>query len=412
VAYRPLGGRAGRARLQADPLLARLAARHEATPAEIALAWLLSLSPLVLPIPGPSRPQSAASIARAYRIELGEDDRALLDERLPAARRLRRSRERRLPRARTDGEVVLVMGIPGSGKSTLAADLVARGYRRLNRDETGGRLAALLPSLESLADSGCRRVVLDNTYGSRKSRAEVIETAASRGLDVRCVWLDASVEDAQFNAAWRMVTRYGRLLGPEEMRAAARSDPGVFAPTVQFRHRRTLERPEPSEGFSRVEVVPFQRRRDPSFTNRALILWCDGVLRRSRSGKRTPATPDDVEVLAGRHETLARYRRDGWILLALSWQPEVAAGTATPADVDACFERTRDLLGLPLEFLYCPHGGGPPICWCRKPMPGLGVVLIHRHQLDAGQCLYVGDASDRAFARRLGFRYADAAEFF
>jgi histidinol phosphatase-like enzyme len=197
------------------------------------------------------------------------------------------------------------------------------------------------------------------------------------------------------------------------MRVAARSDPGVFAPTVQFRHRRALEPPQASEGFSRVEVVPFERRRDPSFTNRALILWCDGVLRRSRSGRRTPASADDVEVFTDRREALARYRRDGWILLGLSWQPEVAAGTATPADVDACFERTRALLDLPLEFLYCPHGGGPPVCWCRKPLPGLGVAFIHRHRLDPGQCVYVGEGShDRAFARRLGFRYAEAAGFF
>jgi hypothetical protein len=41
------------------------------------------------------------------------------------------------------------------------------------------------------------------------------------------------------------------------------------------------------------------------------------------------------------------------------------------------------------------------------------VVFIHRYRLDAPQCLYVGNgAQDPGFARRLGFQYRDAAEFF
>jgi Aldo/keto reductase family len=61
---------------------------------------------------------------------------------------------------------------------------------------------------------------------------------------------------------------------------------------------------------------------------------------------------------------------------------------------------------------YCPHGAGPPQCWCRKPLPGLGVLLIHRHQLDPAKCLYVGDGShDAGYARRLGFGYHPASEF-
>lgn len=413
VAYRPLGGRAGCARLLADPLLTRLAARHGGTAAEIALAWLLDLSPLVLPIPGVTRPESVASLARACRLALDDEDRALLDERFGTARRLRGSSATRRPDTPSDGEVVLVMGIPGSGKSTLAQQLVGRGYQRLNRDEAGGGLKDLLPRLGEIIAGGSRRVVLDNTYGSRQSRAAVLEKAWAGGLDARCLWLDTAIEDAQFNAAWRMVARYGRLLEPDEMRQASRSDPGVFPPTVQFRHRRELEPPDPSEGFARIDVVPFERRHDPSFTNRALFFWCEGVLRRSRSGGRTPASPEDVEVLAGRREALARHRQAGWRLIALSWQPEIADGTATRAQVEACFDRTLELLGLSMEVLYCPHGGGPPACWCRKPLPGLGIVSIQRYTLDPSQCTYVGASGhDRAFARGLGFRYADAAEFF
>ena len=136
------------------------------------------------------------------------------------------------------------------------------------------------------------------------------------------------------------------------------------------------------------------------------------MLRRSRSGRRTPASPEDVEVLPGRREVLDRYRADGWRLLGLSWQPELSDGSMSAEVVAACFARTHELLGTDLDPLYCPHPGGPPVCWCRKPLPGLGVVFVQRHRLDAARCVYVGDGSDRAFARRLGFHYRKADELF
>jgi hypothetical protein len=53
------------------------------------------------------------------------------------------------------------------------------------------------------------------------------------------------------------------------------------------------------------------------------------------------------------------------------------------------------------------------VCWCRKPLPGLGVELVLRHRLEAVRCLYVGSGSlDRTFAERLGFAYRDQAELF
>ena len=100
-------------------------------------------------------------------------------------------------------------------------------------------------------------------------------------------------------------------------------------------------------------------------------------------------------------------------MLGLSWAPEIAEETLTSAQVDAGFAQMQELLGVSIEIEYCPHGGGPPICWCRKPLPGLGVVFIHRHRLDASQCIYVGaGAQDPGFARRLGFQYRESADFF
>jgi aryl-alcohol dehydrogenase-like predicted oxidoreductase/histidinol phosphatase-like enzyme len=443
IAYRPLGGPQGVRRARADQVLVDVAARHGANACEIALAWLKDLSDLIVPIPGPTRVETASSAARAGNIQLTDEDRARLEERFPSGKVRRSTSNFVLPTSdfaqRADGEVVLIMGLPGAGKSTAAHSFVEEGYVRLNRDEAGGSLRELLPALGRLIESGCTRLVLDNTYVSRKSRASLIQAATKHGLPVRCVWLATTIEDAQVNAAWRMVERYGRLLGPEEMkirstatadrsgtaadrsgvdsdRSGAHADrPNVtaFGPAVQFRYQRDLEPPHPSEGFSRIETTPFERKRDASFTNRALIVWCDGVLSRSRSGARAPSSVDDVEVVAERGALLRRYHQDGWRLLGLSWQPEVAEEILSAAQVEAVFARMQEQLGVAIEVLYCPHGGGPPVCWCRKPLPGLGVVFIQRYRLDPSQCIYVGAGpQDPGFARRLGFQYRDAAAFF
>ena len=83
-------------------------------------------------------------------------------------------------------------------------------------------------------------------------------------------------------------------------------------------------------------------------------------------------------------------------MLRLAWLPGVAPD-AVPPGIDA----------------YCVHPAGPPICWCRKPHPGLGALMIHRHALDPARCLYVGAGpQDPGFARRVGFTFVPADEFF
>jgi len=405
LAYRPLGG-AARRPWERDPLLREVAERHGVTSADVVLAWLRGLAAVVVPLPGPTRPESARAVARSMSVVLSEEDLARLDERFPAGRLLRVPRAARRPPDSATGDVVLVMGLPGAGKSTLAADLVERGYARLNRDEAGGRLGDLVPALAGLLAAGRRRVVLDNTYGSRAARNEVIETAWAHQAPVRCLWLRTSLEDAQVNVVHRLLGRHGRLLGPEELKQASRDDPGALAPGALFRHRRELEPPDTAEGFAGVDTVGFVRRRPPGYDNRALVFGYDGVVRASRSGARTPASPADVVVLPGRREAIRRRLDEGWLVLGLSWQPEIAGGTMTPEAVEAVFARTHELLGAEIEAVYCPHGDGPPVCWCRKPLPGLGVVLVERHRLDPSQCVYVGgEASDEAFARVMGFAF-------
>jgi pyridoxine 4-dehydrogenase len=71
VPYFPLGG--GRDR--SDPTrLANVAVRHRATPAQIALAWLLAIAPVTLPIPGTSSLDHLTENVAAAGIRLSDDD--------------------------------------------------------------------------------------------------------------------------------------------------------------------------------------------------------------------------------------------------------------------------------------------------------------------------------------------------
>ena len=51
-----------------------VAEAHGVSPQQVALAWLLSLSPVVIPIPGASRPESIEDSVRAVDVELTPEE--------------------------------------------------------------------------------------------------------------------------------------------------------------------------------------------------------------------------------------------------------------------------------------------------------------------------------------------------
>jgi aryl-alcohol dehydrogenase-like predicted oxidoreductase len=61
-----------------DGALARIAERHHATPSQIAIAWLLRRSPVMLPIPGTSRVAHLEENVAAAGITLSDDEFAAL----------------------------------------------------------------------------------------------------------------------------------------------------------------------------------------------------------------------------------------------------------------------------------------------------------------------------------------------
>jgi aryl-alcohol dehydrogenase-like predicted oxidoreductase/predicted kinase len=417
IAHSPLGGPRRAGALGRRPELVEAAAGTGATPAEVALAWLLALSPVVLPIPGARRPESARSAACATALELDEDVRASLNMAFgftrpaplarapltgpphpphvppgalpcpsshgsedPVARgsRFRAGFRTGASRPTTGGEVVLVMGIPGAGKSRVAEEHVAHGYLRLNRDERGGSLRELAAALDEALAAGERRVVLDNTYLTRASRSHVVEAAARYGVTARCVWLDTPLAQAQVNLVERLLDRFGALPTPDALRESARAEPGLLAPTSQMRALRELEPPADDEGFAEIERVEFERA---PREGRAGVFVAAAALGQPGWEEAIRSAEPDTPLLLFDWAESAGHLRD------------LAAKLAAAASG-------------PVETAACPHGGGPPTCWCRPPLPGLPLAFARTHGVDPARSLLVGTSpAHRTLATTLGARH-------
>jgi aryl-alcohol dehydrogenase-like predicted oxidoreductase len=350
LAHSPLGGPGRVGRLARDPVFASLAAARGISAAQLALAWLLDLAGVVCPIPGAGSPAHVREAAAAGALVLSDVERGQLTARLPAGAW---ARPRPLPSVPTaDGEVVLIMGLAGSGKSRIAGGWTGRGYLRLNRDERGGTLRELARALGRELDRGARRVVLDNTYLTRAARADVVEAASRRGLPVRCVFVDAPVAQAQINLCIRLVDHFGTLPGPNAIRAARL--PGVMGPQPLFRHARELEPPARDEGFAAIDVVPFVREPAPELT----------------AGAVRPM--DDASAIATADVPT----------LALGWRPGA------------------DSFSLEGDAAVCSHPAGPPVCWCRPPLPGAVVAWARRRGVDLARITVLGSSpAFRSLAR-------------
>jgi hypothetical protein len=268
------------------------------------------------------------------------------------------------------------MGIPGVGKSRVAAEYVERGYVRLNRDELGGTLRDIASALDKQLSSGMRRVVLDNTYLTRASRSYVIEAAVRHGATARCMWLDTPLAQAQVNLVERLLDRFGSLPTPEALRAQAKLEPGLLAPTSQMRALRELEPPAADEGFVEIEHVAFHRS--------SSIEGARGVFLAAAA----------VEDALGETDADAPH-------LIFDWRP----GGQPDALANVVSQLAARVAG-PVEGALCPHPGGPPVCWCRPPLPGLLLAFARAHDVDPSQsALFGASPAHRTLANAIGARY-------
>jgi aryl-alcohol dehydrogenase-like predicted oxidoreductase len=378
-AHSPFGGPKRAPRLARDELLSALAEEHDVSAYAIVVAWLAARG--LVGLPGARRPERVRAALAGARLALAPETLARLDDRFGVASPLVPARAAGVASA---GEVVIVMGIQAAGKSEHVRSYEARGYTRLNRDLLGGRLRGLAQRLDELAKAGSTRFVLDNTYTTRASRAEVVSRARKHGLDVRCVHLDTPLEQAQINAVERLLDRYGRLPSPEELRPLQRTDPQAFAPTVLFRTRRELEAPSEEEGFAAIERVPFERQPRADHTRAAIVVEHRALTALSADalGRLRDEAGAEVSLVFGWTEGAVEDR------LRAEWA-EAAAAAALPRPTIA----------------ICPHAAGPPICWCRPPLPGLIVPWLREQGVDATRSLLVGThPAHDAMARALGMR--------
>lgn len=61
-------------------LLQRIAGRHDGTPAQVALAWLLAQEPWIVPIPGTTKPHRLEENTAAADLALTADDLREIEE--------------------------------------------------------------------------------------------------------------------------------------------------------------------------------------------------------------------------------------------------------------------------------------------------------------------------------------------
>lgn len=358
MAHSPLGGPKRINRLSGSSVLRDLAGSHRVSEAAIALAAVLDLNPLVSVIPGARRPQTIIDAATAGTVVFTEAERARLREAFPA---LAAPAVASASNARS--EVVLLMGIQGSGKSRLVDEYVSNGFARFNRDLLGGTMKDTALAMSRALAQGATHAVLDNTYTTRASRASTIEAAKKQAAKVRGIWLDVPLHEAQVNVIQRMLDAHGRLLGPEELKKQ-RDNTGL-TPLSHFRTVRELEPPSKDEGFDVLETRPFVRSARDGGTGRFVAF-----------------------------EVATKVERTHEPTFVFAWTETDKAAVEAAA------------LRLGAVSLICPHGGGPPTCWCRPPLPGLILEGCHRAKLSPQKCVVMGATeTHQMLAATLGARF-------
>jgi aryl-alcohol dehydrogenase-like predicted oxidoreductase len=83
LAYSPVGGMRDRDLVAQDPVLGEIGRAHGVSPQQVALAWLVAASPVLIAIPGATRLASALGSAAAMDLELSAEDREALERAFP-----------------------------------------------------------------------------------------------------------------------------------------------------------------------------------------------------------------------------------------------------------------------------------------------------------------------------------------
>jgi D-glycero-D-manno-heptose 1,7-bisphosphate phosphatase len=140
----------------------------------------------------------------------------------------------------------------------------------------------------------------------------------------------------------------------------------------------------------------------------------DGVLNRKAAEGEYIARYEEVELLPGAAEAVARVNRSGRKAIVVTNQRGIALGLYTESDLLRIHETLRAQLeahGAHLDAIYyCPHDHGH--CNCRKPGPGLfDQAFLDFKDASAPISVMIGDSlSDVEAGVRMGMRTVLIAE--
>lgn len=125
---------------------------------------------------------------------------------------------------------------------------------------------------------------------------------------------------------------------------------------------------------------------------RAVFLDRDGVVIETtvKDGKPYPAIDaESMRIPNGARDDLARLKSEGYLLIVVTNQPDVARGKQTREMVDEMNRRLQAELPLD-DVLTCYHDDADG-CACRKPHPGLIQRAARQYGIDLSESYMIGD---------------------
>lgn len=125
--------------------------------------------------------------------------------------------------------------------------------------------------------------------------------------------------------------------------------------------------------------------------NKAVFLDRDGVINRAiiLEGKPfPPPTIEELEILPGVEQALSSLRRNGYMLIVVTNQPDVSRGKTSRESVDLINEFLLTKLSID-EIQICFHDD-KDACMCRKPLPGLILNAAQKHGIDLKKVIWLG----------------------
>jgi hypothetical protein len=145
---------------------------------------------------------------------------------------------------------------------------------------------------------------------------------------------------------------------------------------VLWSQAREQEPPELDEGFHSIERVAFERGPEVGRPGAGLAIALEAL---------TALGPSVLD------------RGEPGPRLVFAW---------LPGGGDALSAAAR---GLPVEVAACPHPAGPPVCWCRPPLPGLLLDFARRQRIDQARLVVLGTSTEhRKLAAAAGARFEPA----